>query len=241
LVDICAINVVIYAIVFADYDSVEVIIPPPPPNKPVKPVSVGSPNQTLITNEVNVAPPPPPNKPSYLIRPGMKMVNKKPPPPNKHVMSRKQIVVKLGVVPPPPPVPAPLPTLQSNNLPNTQTTTPPPTNNTVSQNPPQLNIKELSGYESISFPSYCSFSIDKTTNEPNAWIIGCGENTKNNARGFMGKILESQGWKFCGGGLSTAWWWKNGVITNVVEGSEYAFRLSQGKGPECETPPTGSM
>ena len=130
---------------------------------------------------------------------------------------------------------APVEQPQSNNLQNTQTTTPPPANNTVSQNQPPINQgKELSGLAPITFPSYCSFS----GSAENGWMVDCGKNTKNDARGFMGKILETQGWKFCDSGLGSASWWKSGVYTSVSESSNsssaasYPFRVFQSKGAE---------
>jgi hypothetical protein len=130
---------------------------------------------------------------------------------------------------------------QSNNLQNTQTTTPPPTNNTVSQNQPPTtkSSKELSGLVSITFPSYCSFSGSIA----NGWVVDCGKNTKNDARGFMDKILEPQGWKLCESGLAHATWWKNGILTEVAESENdssavsYPFRLTQRNGEkygECQ-------
>ncbi len=143
---------------------------------------------------------------------------------------------------------APVEQPQTNNSQNTQSTTPPATNNTVSKNPSQVNSGNiLSGLVSISFPSDCSFSPDTSTGQQYRWTIDCGKITKADARGFMGKVLESQGWKFCDNGLATASWWKNGVITGIAEGpnsaysnppaNSYPFYLFQGKGSECETPP----
>jgi hypothetical protein len=92
---------------------------------------------------------------------------------------------------------------------------------------------------SIMLPSYCSFS----GNIKESWIIDCGKNTENNARGFMDNILKSQGWKFCESGLARAIWWKDGVLTTVVESENdssaisYPFRLIQKKGErygECK-------
>ncbi len=131
--------------------------------------------------------------------------------------------------------PAPVEQPQTNNSQNTQPTTPPLANNIVSQNPPPTNPgKELSGLAPITFPSYCSFS----GSAENGWMVDCGKNTKNDARKFMEKILETQGWKFCDSGLGSASWWKNGVYTSVSESSNsssaasYPFRVFQSKGAE---------
>lgn len=134
----------------------------------------------------------------------------------------------------------------SNNLQNTQTTTSPPTNNTVSQNqPPTDSGKELSGLVSITLPSYCNFTLDtpagSSVSGEKGWIIDCGRSTKNAARGFMREILEPQGWKFCDSGLANAHWWKNGVITGVVESensnsaASYPFSVNQREGTECQS------
>lgn len=96
---------------------------------------------------------------------------------------------------------------------------------------------ELTGLESIVLPDYCTSS----TTSGVSWIIDCGKSTQNNARGFMDTILKSQGWKFCGVGLSSAHWWKDGVISYVSESennndaSSYPFTMSQREGPECES------
>lgn len=96
--------------------------------------------------------------------------------------------------------------------------------------------KEVSGLVSFTIPSYCSFS----GSTEKGWIVDCGKNTKNDARGFMGRILETQGWKFCDSGLANAHWWKNGVITGVSESendssaASYPFHVSQSKGVECQ-------
>lgn len=142
--------------------------------------------------------------------------------------------------------PAPIDNLQSNNLQNTRDTIPLPANNVTSQNQPPTNSdKELSGLMSITLPSYCSFTLDASASSSlsgeKVWIIDCGRTTKNNARGFMGKILGSQGWKFCNSQTATADWWKDGVITGVMESensgsaSSYTFHISQSKGAECQS------
>jgi hypothetical protein len=108
-------------------------------------------------------------------------------------------------------------------------------NTTTKSNIGKLN-KKFTGLMPIFFPSYCSFS----GNAKNGWIINCGKNTNNDARGFMSKILESQGWEFCTSGLTKASWWKKGVITVVFESetsskaNSYSFRLTQYKKSKCE-------
>jgi hypothetical protein len=108
-------------------------------------------------------------------------------------------------------------------------------NTTTKSNIGKLN-KKFTGLMPIFFPSYCSFS----GNAKNGWIINCGKNTNNDARGFMSKILESQDWKFCTSGLAKASWWKKGVITVVSESeasseaASYPFRLIQYKKSKCE-------
>lgn len=119
------------------------------------------------------------------------------------------------------------------------------TSNTASQNPPPANSgKELSGLAPITLPSYCSFTLIGSSADGRSWTVDCGTLAKNggydDARGFMGKILKPQNWKYCSGGAGSASWWKDGVVTAVSEGETsprdvtYPFYLSQRKWAECQ-------
>jgi hypothetical protein len=68
----------------------------------------------------------------------------------------------------------------------------------------------------------------------NEWLIDCGSKN-NSARGVMGPILIHQGWKLCSSQTATGTWWKDGIITAVVEsaGVNYPFRISQRKASNC--------
>jgi hypothetical protein len=68
----------------------------------------------------------------------------------------------------------------------------------------------------------------------NEWLIDCGS-YNNNARGIFGDILESSGWQFCESSLAASRWWKDGIITGIVEsaGVSYPFRIIQSQGPNC--------
>jgi hypothetical protein len=103
--------------------------------------------------------------------------------------------------------------------------------------------KNLLGVETIAFPSFCNFTKkpaqDPTIKTEN-WSIDCGVTTNNDARGFMGKILESQGWKFCDGQIATATWWKKGVMVRVMESqaghnsTSYPFEITLYNNQECK-------
>lgn len=102
------------------------------------------------------------------------------------------------------------------------------------QNKQSINLgKKLIGLKKIILPPFCNFY----KSEEMRWIVDCGRITRNDARFFMGKILESQGWEFCHRALIQAAWIKDNIITHVVEGESlygdespsYPFSLSQYK------------
>lgn len=91
----------------------------------------------------------------------------------------------------------------------------------------------------ITLPPFCHFYEYKNLYQyredliANYLMVDCGRMTKNNARQFMGRILESQGWRFCYSALVQAAWIKDDIITTVVESENndeslsYPFRISQ--------------
>lgn len=65
------------------------------------------------------------------------------------------------------------------------------------------------------------------------WSVHCGEDLNRDARGTMGRMLESQGWSACASGLGRANWVREGQIIGVSEGSGTPpnyIRISQRRG-----------
>lgn len=91
------------------------------------------------------------------------------------------------------------------------------------------------GLTGMVVPPKCMLAESpKSSGGQNEWLIDCGSRN-NNARGTIGASLEQQGWMACGSGLATASWWKDGVITTVIEGDGISpFRITQRNGANCQ-------
>ena len=91
------------------------------------------------------------------------------------------------------------------------------------------------GPAGVALPSYCKvirtdYSTNPTTGDvvQRMWDIDCGSDKNTDARGTMESILEEQGWKSCGFGLGSAFYWKSGITTTVGEGADAThFRVAQ--------------
>ncbi len=122
---------------------------------------------------------------------------------------------------------APVEQSQTNNSQNN-------TNPSSNTNSPDNSVS--SGPVGIVLPSGCNIvGTPQIENNSTRWQIDCGGKNNYNSRATLSPAFKAQGWTFCDSVLSTAHWWKNGIVTGIVEGQyETYFELIQSRGTNCQ-------
>lgn len=69
-------------------------------------------------------------------------------------------------------------------------------------------------------PQSCAFVAPPAVGtDTTVWLVDCGAQANDDARGTLGPAFAQQGWTTCAIGLGSMWAKKNGVMIGVTESS----------------------